>query len=325
MLSSSISLGGGSGTERELRRLERGGVELFPLPTIDEDEKDRPPTLPSGEFRPKQSLGQNYLSDQNYVRKICDALIDTSEGGSRVIELGPGAGALTRLLHERYPLMTAVELDERAISLLSRNIPDLDIIHDDVLQVNWMSLARAKGGRVSVIGNLPYYITSQILFCLVDSYPAIDQAVVTTQWEVAERLTARPGDSQYSILSVVFQLYCEPRIVFKIPPQVFFPVPKVDSALVHLRFPQHRPPLGVDPIHLKKVVHSAFRQRRKMLRQSLKGVAHEAGVALPPQWGVLRPQAMTPQQFVEVTKILFGPADEGPPRRVWRKDQHGEW
>jgi 16S rRNA A1518/A1519 N6-dimethyltransferase RsmA/KsgA/DIM1 with predicted DNA glycosylase/AP lyase activity len=109
-----------------------------------------------------------------------------------VVELGPGPGALTQLLHRRYPDMLAVEIDPRAVAMLGKNLPGLKVIESDVLQVDWTALANVRGGQLSVIGNLPYHITSQILFCLIDNHLAIQQAVVTMQLEVAERIVAPP-------------------------------------------------------------------------------------------------------------------------------------
>lgn len=231
-----------------------------PRPTKTEDseseessEPDRPFTLPPGQHRPKQSLGQNYLSDQNYVLKICDAFQDDSQDGHRVVEIGPGLGALTRVLLRKYPKMTAIEIDERSIKILKEKLPELQVIHQDVLQFDWAKMAEEKGGKLNVIANLPYYITSQVLFGLADAHKSINKAVVTMQWEVGERVTAQPGNKDYGIPSVVFQLYGKTHLNFKIPPKVFFPVPKVDSALVTIDFsqPHHRLHL-VEPEHLRK-------------------------------------------------------------------------
>lgn len=236
----------------------------------------RPFTLPSGLYKPKQSLGQNFLSDQNYVNKIVDAFDfnDKSHGekGSKVIEIGPGAGALTRVLYQRYPAMRAIELDQRSIAFLKEKLPDLYTIHMDALLVDWPQLAADKGDRLNIIGNLPYYIVSQILFSFADNHLAINKAVLTMQLEVAERLIAKPSTKQYGIPSVIFQLYSKPHFNFKIPPNVFYPVPKVDSALMTLDFSTPNPALEkVHLRHLRRVITRAFNQRRKMLRQSLKG------------------------------------------------------
>ena len=157
-------------------------------------------------MKPKQSLGQNFLTDQNYVRKICNSLNDTSLLGHRVVEIGPGAGALTRVLYAKYPNMTCIELDQRSVAFLTNKLPGIDIIHKDVLHMDWPELASKKGGPVNIIANLPYNIVSQVLFSLADSYKAIDQAIVTMQWKVALRICALPNTKDYGIPSVVFQL-----------------------------------------------------------------------------------------------------------------------
>lgn len=114
------------------------------------DTKDRPYTLPPGLFRPKQSLGQNYLSDQNYVLKICDAFSDSSEEGMRAVEIGPGMGALTRVLVKRYPRMTAIEIDQRSVAFLNEKMPQLDVKLCDALDFDFSQLAADKGGKLNV-------------------------------------------------------------------------------------------------------------------------------------------------------------------------------
>lgn len=269
--------------------------------------KDRPFTLPPGQFKPKQSLGQNFLSDQNYVMKIVDSFSEDSDNGCRVVEVGPGPGALTRKLHERYPEMTAIELDQRAVAFLGEKLPGLNVLHQDVLTVDWPALAHEKGGVVSVIANLPYYIVSQVLFSFADSHKSINKAVVTMQLEVAERLVAKTRTKAYGIPSVVFQLYAKPVINFKIPPSVFFPRPKVDSALVTLDFTQPHPELQrVNGDRLRTVLLTSFQQRRKMLRSSLKELLKRDGLQLSAKWAEQRPEQLTPVDFVHLTIELYG-------------------
>lgn len=331
------------------------------------------PKLPKGAFAPKQSLGQNYLSDQNYVLKIVNALeagatvgasaaraIAGESNGARVVELGPGAGALSRVLVERYPSMMAIELDGRAVALLAQSLPALTVLESDVLQVNYKALSEIRGGPLVVVGNLPYYITSQILFSFVDCAPVVRRAIVTMQWEVAQRLIAAPNTKDYGILSVVFQLYASPKVNFKIPPTVFYPQPKVDSALVTIDFPETREPFDVSARDLRRVITAAFQQRRKMLRQSLKVLLKEAGeqkklgtpsdlssdvevatqecdtddkshsadaVVLPEEWGTKRPEQLAPEDFLTVTELIFGPKQERADgeTRIWRHSKHGSW
>ncbi|GBE59417.1 dimethyladenosine transferase [Babesia ovata] len=324
-------------------RIKTGGA--------DESQSDVP-RLPAGEFRPKQSLGQNFISDKNIMNRLCSAF-DNDEGGHadgrQVIEVGAGIGSLTHILHKKYKKMTAIEIDARAISQLSRNIPDLDVIHDDVLQVDYEAISKAKETKLWVIGNLPFYITSQILFCLVDYKRVIDTAVVTSQWEVAQRMVSKPCEFEYSILSVVLQLYCKPKILFRIPNHAFYPVPKVDSGVVRLDFKgTANPPCA--PLVLKRILRDAFNQRRKMLKTSLREFLDQLEIPrLPPDLEDMRPQQMAPQGFVALARWAqqkgtfkgdgarygvhdnkrmrsrLGPADLDPnPPRVWRQERHGE-
>ncbi|ORM41043.1 Ribosomal RNA small subunit methyltransferase A [Babesia sp. Xinjiang] len=245
--------------------------------------------------------------------------------------------------------MTAIEIDARAISQLSRNIPDLDVIHDDVLQVDYDAISNKKDTNLWVIGNLPFYITSQILFCLVDYKRVIDRAVVTAQWEVAQRIVAQPEEFEYSILSVVLQLYAIPKLLFKIPNHAFYPVPKVDSGVIRLDFKNKaNPPCA--PLVLKRILRDAFNQRRKMLKTSLRNCLDQLEIArLPPELEDVRPQQLSPEGFVALAQwvqkmgnfkgenktyglhdnkrmsLAMGPeALDRDPQRVWRQERHGE-
>lgn len=175
------------------------------------------PTLPAGSFRPKQSLGQNFLRDGNTVNKIIkafhkDATRDRATV-TRIVELGPGAGALTDPLVKTYgtDVLQCIEIDPRSVELLEERHPNLKVNHQDVLQVDYPKMAEEEGQPLVVFGNLPYYITSQILFALADAshFGAVDCATVTMQWEVAQRMVAKTSTKDYGILSVVFQLYGE--------------------------------------------------------------------------------------------------------------------
>ena len=156
------------------------------------------PQLPSGKLKPKQSLGQNFLKDPNTVAKIVRAFHnDATRDGkplNRIVELGPGAGALTDRLVDNYGtnVLQCIEVDPRAVDILNDRYPALLVHHADVLQVNYPEMAQREGQPLVVIGNLPYYITSQILFALADAshYGAVDCATVTMQWEVAQRMVA---------------------------------------------------------------------------------------------------------------------------------------
>ena len=146
-------------------------------------------------IRPKKSLGQHFLKDKNMIEKIASAI--TAAPGDRVIEIGPGTGTLTKALLERFEDLIAVELDQRAVEVLEDKFPGLKVIHKDILEADFKELAAEKE-RTHVIGNLPYYITSQILFLLLENRALLGDALLMMQKEVADRLTAKPSASQSS-------------------------------------------------------------------------------------------------------------------------------
>lgn len=257
-------------------------------------------------FRPRKRLGQHFLVDPNLARKIVAALQAHPE--DPVIEIGPGTGALTSLLLERYPQLTAIEIDPRAVADLKARWPSLDVRQADVLAVDWQQLAATKGGRLHVIGNLPYYITSPILFALLNARDVLAEAVLMMQREVAERLTARPGSKTYGILSVTLQLWATPTLLFSVSPHVFRPKPRVESAVVRLTFDQSLP--DVDPALLRQVIRTAFNQRRKTLRNSLRRLL-PPGQVLPEPWSQARAEMLTPEDYIALTRWL-----EGHPHRL---------
>jgi len=275
-------------------------------------EKPRTPTLPPEIFKPKQSLSQNFLADPNYVFKMTKAVKDDSPGGKRVLELGPGTGALTMRLHKQYPEMFAVELDQRAMRVLAQNAPGVTCVRSDVLFVNYTKLAEIRGGPLTVVGNLPYHVTSQILFTLLDHHASVKTATVTMQKEVAERICARPGNKKYGIPSVAFQLYTDPKILFDIPPTAFFPRPNVISSYVEFNFEdslERRRELNVEPRDLRNLTATAFRQRRKMMQNSLAKLLECSTTLiseLPPEYAKLRPEQIEPWEFVHLTQLVFG-------------------
>ncbi len=256
-------------------------------------------------IQPIKRLGQNFLKDPNTIRRIVGSLHANSE--DRVVEIGPGMGALTGLLAEKYADFSAIELDQRAVDYLRDELPNVRVDQGDVLKVDWA--ARAGGATeslVSVIGNLPYYITSQILFGLLDASGSIREAVIMMQYEVAARLVAVPRTKDYGILSVVVQLACKPQILFPVSSNVFYPKPDVRSAMVRLEFPKTAPEHGVNPAWLRKIVRSAFNQRRKTLRNSLSAITGESGKELPDSVKGRRAEELTPNEFVDLALYLQG-------------------
>lgn len=258
------------------------------------------------QLRPKQSLGQNFLQDPNIVRKIASAV--RAPVHAHLVEIGPGTGALTQVLLERNPIFTAVEIDARAVRYLRKMHPSLDVRHGDVLKLDWNRLADEKGSPIYVVGNLPYNLTSQVLFSLIDAGTAVKEAVLMMQHEVAQRLVAHPRTKAYGILSVQIQLYSNPALLFKVSPKVFYPRPDVMSAVVRLDLRKRCEALStVDPHLLREVIRAAFNQRRKTLYNSLSRWTRDRKIALPAGFEKRRAEELTPAEFVEVARYL-GPA-----------------
>lgn len=218
-------------------------------------------------MKPKKHLGQHFLRDQNIARKICDRLPAAPE--EAVVEIGPGLGALTVFLLERWPGLLAVEFDPEAAAQLQMRFAGsgLRIVNENFL--DW-DPAQNLNGEAWFIGNLPYNISSQIFFHLIHHRDRVKGGVFMVQREVAERIASGPGNKDYGILSVLLGYYFEIRKGFNVPPQVFSPPPKVQSAVFSIaRKPAtQRVPWEVFSFVVKK----AFNQRRKTLRNALKGL-----------------------------------------------------
>lgn len=249
-------------------------------------------------IRPKKSLGQHFLTDPNIIEKIASSI--PVGKGHRVIEIGPGTGALTEALLERFDDVHAVELDQRAIEVLQKKFPDLPVHHSDVLDVNWSELTIGKD-KTHVVGNLPYYITSQILFALLESRSQLSDALLMMQKEVAERLVSGIRTKDYGILSVQTQLMATPEILFPVSRHCFNPVPNVESAVVKLTF--DRGTLDCSDANLKTVVRTAFNQRRKKLSNALKPIIDKDD--LPEGFDFdKRPEAWSPELYEKLTARL---------------------
>ena len=256
--------------------------------------------MPRPTFHPKQSLGQNFLHDPNTIRKIAASL--RAPAGAAVVEIGPGTGALTEELLKAHPRLAALEIDQRAVAHLKKVLPGLDVRHQDVLEVCWPTLAEALGAPLYVIGNLPYNLTSPILFDLLEARAHLAEAVLMVQKEVAERFVAAPRTKAYGILSVLVQQWADPELLFEVSPNVFYPRPDVTSAVVRLTFGKEE--AAVDPEWLRTLVRAAFNQRRKMLRNSLRAWTKDQGIGFPHDWDRKRAEALSPEDFAELARHL---------------------
>lgn len=232
-------------------------------------------------FTPKKSLGQHFLRDANIARNIV-ALLDVCESDT-VLEIGPGPGALTDLLlatPARHIL--ALEIDGRAVEELRARYagePRIEVIHADVLETDIAPLAASAGSPLRVLGNLPYNITSQILFHMFASHASVRDCVFMMQREVAQRIAAHPNSKEYGILSVMTRLHADARIAMPVSPNVFRPRPAVWSAVMHFTFHETQLARVRDPELLRRVVRAAFGKRRKILSNALKDIGLEAASA----------------------------------------------
>lgn len=268
-------------------------------------------------FSFKKSLGQNFLIDQNILDKIVDAAgLDSSAGA---LEIGPGIGALTERLAQTAGAVTAVEIDRRLIPILKDVLspyPHVKVRNDDVLKVNLQELFQedfASVERVSVVANLPYYVTTPILMKLLEEKLPLHNIVVMIQKEVAERMAASPGGKEYGSLSIAVQYYSEPELVCIVPHTVFIPQPNVESAVIRLKV-RERPPVEVaDEKHFFDVVQAAFTQRRKTIANNLKsrffpGEGRERLEALLSEAGIepsRRGETLSLEEYARLSGVLL--------------------
>lgn len=250
--------------------------------------------------RPKKSLGQHFLRDDNIARKIVQSL--RTDPGSVVLEVGPGMGVLTRhLLALPGVELHVVEIDMESVGYLREHYPALDdrLIQGDFLD---MDLAEISTGKLSLIGNFPYNISSQIFFKVLDYRDRVEQVVGMVQKEVADRIAAPHGNKTYGILSVLLQAFYDIEILFKVSPGVFNPPPRVTSAVIRMTRNARRA-LECDEPTFVKVVKQGFNNRRKTLRNALKNLN------LPAEISALelldsRAEQLSVEQFIQLTLLI---------------------
>ncbi|GET07380.1 dimethyladenosine transferase [Ligilactobacillus agilis] len=224
----------------------------------------------------KKSLGQNFLTDINVLKKIV-AAAEVSEADD-VIEIGPGIGALTEQLAKSAHQVLALEIDDRLLPVLKETLapyPNVEVIHQDILKANLKELiAEHFDGqhRLKIVANLPYYITTPIIMHLLATELAFDQIVVMMQKEVANRLAAQPGSKDYGSLSIGVQYEMDCQVAFIVPKTVFVPQPKVDSAIISLTKKKAKEYQPQDERFFHQLVRGAFMHRRKSLWNNLQGL-----------------------------------------------------
>jgi 16S rRNA (adenine1518-N6/adenine1519-N6)-dimethyltransferase len=258
-------------------------------------------------LKAKKSYGQHFLNKPDIARRIAQSL--TLEGNcTRVLEVGPGTGMLTRHLLERGIDLAVVEADGDMVSYLEQHFPQLHghIIHDDFLKFD---LGAFAGGQpFALIGNFPYNISSQILFKMLENRHLIPEMVGMFQREVAGRVIAAPGGKDYGVLSVLVQAFYAGRQLFGVDRSCFSPPPKVQSAVIRLARKEGE--LGCDEQLFRKVVKLTFGQRRKMLRNTLKPLL-EGDPVLEEVFFTRRPEQLSLDEFKWLTQLVAGRARAG--------------
>lgn len=247
-------------------------------------------------------MGQHFLTDLSVARRIADSL--SADCTLPILEVGPGMGVLSQFVVEKPNRFTAVEIDSESVEYLRQYLPALDVVEGDFLKMNLDRLF--EGAKFAVIGNFPYNISSQIFFRVLDHRDRIPCVVGMVQKEVAERIASPHGNKVYGITSVLLQAFYDIEYLFTVPEHVFDPPPKVKSAVIRLTR-NNTERLACDEKLFVRVVKTAFNQRRKTLRNSLKPLLQNAACAEP--IFDKRPEQLSVADFVALTNLMATKSD----------------
>ncbi|MGI9323221.1 MAG: 16S rRNA (adenine(1518)-N(6)/adenine(1519)-N(6))-dimethyltransferase RsmA [Pseudomonadales bacterium] len=251
--------------------------------------------------RPRKRFGQNFLTDAGVVASIVSAISPAAE--DELVEIGPGKGAMTASLAASGAKLTAIEIDRDLATRLRADFPDINLLNQDVLKMDFAELFAGLSTdkkSVRIVGNLPYNISTPLLFRLFAVADALTDMHFMLQLEVVDRMTASPGTKDYGRLSVMTGFYCQAEKLFEVPPSAFTPAPRVTSALVRLTPKRDRP--AVKESLLGEIVSHAFSLRRKTLRNSLGKYLDEARLAAIGIDASLRPENLSLEDFVRCAK-----------------------
>ena len=256
--------------------------------------------------RPRKRFGQHFLCDPHYIARIVDSI--DPKPGQRLVEIGPGRGALTLPLLSRVERLDVVELDRDLIPAL-QGLADHDeslVVHQaDALKFDFCNICpQETEQKLRVVGNLPYNISTPLLFHLVTQMDCIEDMHFMLQREVVQRITAQAGSADYGRLTVMLNYYCQSEYLFTVPPGAFHPPPRVDSAIVRL-IPHRHPPVEVgDKPLFAELVNRAFSQRRKTLRNSLKSLLDATEIESAGVDPGTRPERLDLAQFAALSRKI---------------------
>ncbi len=259
-------------------------------------------------IKPKQSLGQNFLIDDNIARNIVREL--HLEEDDIIIEIGPGQGALTKHLAGKTRKLIAVEVDKRVVNELRDNYQseNVEIVHQDFLKVSLSQIQERFKTKLRLVGNIPYHLTSPILFKAFEERIAVQDITMMIQREVSRRIASEPNRKDYGILSVFSHFYGTPKCLFNVSPNCFYPKPKVTSTVIQIQL-HERLPYQVDRELFGLVVRTAFGKRRKTLSNSLSYLPYSETIMNSLLEKIefpldKRPEQLTVEQFIELTKQI---------------------
>lgn len=245
----------------------------------------------------KKHLGQHFLTDEGIAQKIGESLVHF-DAYQNILEVGPGMGVMTKYIREKYPThdFRLIELDKESVAYLGVQFPLLKVYNDDFLKIDFKKVFKEE---FAVIGNYPYNISSQIVFKVIDNRELVPEMSGMFQKEVAERICEQPGTKSYGVISVLTQAFYDCEYLFTVPEHVFNPPPKVKSGVI--RLVRKKNPISCNHGEFKHIVKTAFNQRRKMLRKSLKSLFETE--TLTQEIFTKRPEQLSVDDFVSLVTL----------------------
>lgn len=254
----------------------------------------------------RKRFGQNFLQDQGVIRRIIRGI--SPRPSDHMVEIGPGLGALTQEVLDEAGALDAIELDRDLLPILRTKFFSFEdkfrIFEADAMKFDFASLQQ-DDRPLRIIGNLPYNISTQLIFHLLQHTTCVQDMHFMLQKEVVDRLAAKPGDKLYGRLGIMAQYYCEVEPLFIVPPEAFDPIPKVDSAIVRLTPYQTKPNVAKDLSTLEQIVKTSFSMRRKTLRNNLKGIVEAAELEQLEIDPTRRPETLSLSDFITIADFIY--------------------